>query len=173
MKKIISLLLLASIFVFSKTYIVNQKDSKISFNIKKLVWINVDGEFTKFNGTVGVNDDKIQAIYGEVDSSSVLTDSEKRDTELKAFESMLWAMKYPKIIFEAISANKTQVIANLTIKNQTKKITFKIDSFKATDKKVEIYISSKISRKAFAVGGFPVLVDDNVKIKATIIAYRE
>lgn len=111
-----------SIFVFSETYIVSEKDSKLSFSITKLIWINVDGEFTKFNGTIDTNSaGGIIKINGEVDSSSVLTDSALRDKELKSFESMLFVKKYPKIKFETISIDSDKLVANMTIKDITKK----------------------------------------------------
>lgn len=172
MKKII-ILLITTMLIFAKTYIVSPKESKISFNIKKLGWINVDGEFTKFEGVVDATKKKLETIYGKIDSASVLTDSDKRDKELKAFESMLWVMKHPEIFFETISIDNKTIIANLTIKNITKKITFKVDNLHISDNKVEISISSKISRDDFKVGGFPVLVSDDVKIAGKIVAIKK
>lgn len=170
MKKVI-VLLLVSVFMFAKTYIVSQKDSKISFSIKKLIFINVDGDFTKFNGKVNADGKKINSIYGEIDSTSVLTDSDKRDKELKAFESMLWVEKYPKIVFKTTFIASNEIIASLTIKNVTQTVIFNVDSLKISDKKVEILISSNILREAFNINGFPVAVDSEVKISGKIVAY--
>lgn len=164
--------LIVSVFAFAKIYTVSEKDSKISFSITKLIWINVDGEFTKFNGTIDANSDGgIKKINGEIDSSSVLTDSALRDKELKSFESMLHVKKYPKIKFETVSIDFDKLVANLTIKNITKKISFDIDSLSASKDKIEIKISTEVLREAFNIKGFPVAVNSEVNIIGKIVAY--
>lgn len=106
--------------------------SSVKFSVPHLMVSEVDGRFTKFNGSINtVKSDFTQArIAFTVDVNSVNTDNEKRDKHLLS-EDFFDAEKFPSMSFTSTSfvkvkANKYLLEGNLTIKNVTKKVRFDV-----------------------------------------------
>lgn len=102
--------------------------SKITFNTKYLVISDVEGEFTKFDGTFTSSkpDFSDLKVSVSVDVSSINTDSEMRDNHLKG-DDFFNAEKFPKMTFTStgikeIGKGKYILSGDLTIRDVTKKV---------------------------------------------------
>ena len=170
MSKILFILLL-SLSAIADTFIVQSNLSSINFSINKLLFIGVDGKFTKFKGKIIINDNMITTISGIVDASSVNTDNEKRDVDLNE-EGYFNTSKHKYIDFRAVAINDKGLEATITIKGITKKVKFNIDEMKSTGTKLTLKISSLLDRKEFMLNGsMSSLISNEVRVTATLVAY--
>lgn len=106
--------------------------SNVRFTVPHLVISEVEGSFSKFNGTVSHTkpDFSDASINFTVDVASVDTDNERRDGHLKS-DDFFNAEKYPQMKFEStsfkkISGNKYELSGNLTIRDVTKPVKFDV-----------------------------------------------
>ena len=113
-----------------ETYDVDPVHSSVAFTIRHLV-SKVPGSFTKFQATLKVDRDNLEAsdVSATIDTASVNTGNEKRDTHLKT-PDFFDAAKYPTITFQSTSWKKTgettfDVTGDLTIHGVTKSVVLK------------------------------------------------
>lgn len=103
------------------------------FDVNHLGISFVDGEFTKVSGSIDAankedfNNAKINFV---IDVNSINTRIEARDSHLKT-DDFFNAEKYPKMILKSVSFKKVKtgkyiLIADLTIRDVTKKVTFDV-----------------------------------------------
>ena len=132
MKNILAaLLLVASTSAFGQQkWAVDPAHSGVKFSVTHMMVSEVDGRFTKFNGTIdSASPDFINAkINFTVDVSSINTDNETRDKHLKS-DDFFNAEKFPSMTFTSTSfkrvkGNKYILEGNLTIRDVTKKVKF-------------------------------------------------
>jgi polyisoprenoid-binding protein YceI len=177
MKKYIILgFMLVSMFfttgIYADTYKVSVKDSKIEFSATKLLFIGVQGSFSKFNGEIQTNNKKLSSLNGIVDIASIFTDNEKRDKHLKSDDYFNIAT-YPKIKISATQIKDNILIATITIKGITKDIKFNIDKFAILNNKVQLTLSATINRQQFMLNGsMSAIMNDNVDVFVTLIATK-
>ena len=87
MRKIIvatALSVACSAALLAVPYEVDVGHSSVGFSVKHLSVSNVKGGFDKFNGTLDVEGKTIKALNGEVEISSINTNSNARDKHLNA-----------------------------------------------------------------------------------------
>ncbi len=104
--------------------------SSVAFSVKHLGISKVTGSFKEFSGKILADDatGKITAIEGEVKVKSVNTGIDARDNHLKAAD-FFDAEKFPTMKLKTtsivIKGSEITAVADLTIKNTTKSVTFK------------------------------------------------
>ncbi len=102
--------------------------SKVGFEIPHLVISTVEGRFTKFDGTIDLNEKfEKSKVSVNVDMGSIDTTVQKRDEHLKS-PDFFDVAKYPKMKFESTEItgkpDDFKLTGNLTIKSTTKKVVF-------------------------------------------------
>ncbi len=167
MKKISSILagalMLASVGVNAQSkWTVDGSHSNVKFSVSHLVISEVEGSFTKFDGTIdapGADFNNAQINF-TVDVNSVNTDNEGRDKHLKG-DDFFNAEKFPKMTFKSTSfkkgkGNNYTLEGNLTIRDITKKVKFDV-TYGGTmvdpwgNTKAGFKTTAKISRKEFGL----------------------
>ena len=139
MKKIalfVATLLISLTSFAQEKWNIDNLHSNLSFNVKHLDISFVDGRFNKYEGSFIGNPNKLtQANFNfKIDASSVDTAVEMRDNHLKTAD-FLDTEKYPTITFQStdikkLTNNEYAVSGNITIKEVTKPITFKLTKSK-------------------------------------------
>jgi polyisoprenoid-binding protein YceI len=148
--------------------------SAILFKIKNFGF-TVAGSFTGLAGRIQFDPDRLtEAVFDvSVDVNSVNTDNSMRDDHLRKF-TYLDAKNYPRIRLqsERITGSRQKGVfifsGQLTIKNQTKKISF---PFTAEGLQGGYHFNGVFSfnRKDFDVGGTST-ISDNVEVSLSVFA---
>ena len=157
--------------------------SEITFKVKHLMISNVKGEFKTFQGTIDGEDFTNSTISANIDTNSISTNNNDRDTHLKG-PDFFEVEKYPEITFVSTSLKKVdyneyELVGNLTMKGITKEIKlntefggFMKDPY--GNEKAGFSINGKLNRKDFGLnwnaaleaGG--VMVGNEIKINAEV-----
>jgi len=119
-------LLMTSAHALEGKYNLDPSHAKVGFEVAHMVISNVEGRFTKFDGTLEagkkLTDLKIEA---NIDINSVTTDDGERDKHLKSAD-FFEVEKYPKMTFVSTKVTGTEkklkIAGKLTIKNVTKDV---------------------------------------------------
>jgi polyisoprenoid-binding protein YceI len=156
--------------------------SVAEFKIRHLMISNVKGSFPKVSGVLTLDEANPEnsSIEASIDVASIETRDAGRDTHLKSAD-FFDVEKFPTMTFKSTQVNSTgaregTVEGDLTIRDVTQKVTFKVEGPTAATKdpwgntRVGISATTKISRKEFGLtwsapmeaGG--VLVGDEVTI---------
>lgn len=150
------------------------QDSSIDFVIRN-VGINVDGHFNTFQIAASINKDGgLENITSTIEVASIETGIESRDEHILK-EDYFDAEKHKSIVLKSTEIKKLktdtyEVVANLTIKGKTKKITIPI-TIKKVDGKHKISSYFEINRKDFDVGGGSFVLSKTVKI--SVVHYQD
>ncbi|RDU58082.1 YceI family protein [Helicobacter sp. MIT 99-5507] len=158
MKKIILVFLMGILpcgLAIAKDYSVDTSHSQIEFKIKHLSVSNVSGNFGKFEGSVSIDNNKLTALNGEVDISSINTNNEGRDAHIQDPE-YFDTKKFPKATLKLVKMNDNNGTFDLTIKGITKQITLGVEVFGTSknmkgDEVVGLELNGKINRKDFDI----------------------
>lgn len=138
MKRIFAIILI-SVFltpygVAAQTYSLSPANTTISFRIKNMGIMNVEGSFLMFKGTVDIDATDIAKSRTDVDieTSSINTGIKQRDHHLRSsdfFDVVKFpVMKFTSTSLEKSGANKLKLIGNLTIKGITKQVVLMVES---------------------------------------------
>lgn len=165
------------------TWAIDPTHSEITFKVKHLMISNVKGAFKTFEASIDGEDFTKSTISATIDTSSISTNNEDRDTHLKS-PDFFEVEQYPEITFVSKSLkkaddNKFKLIGDLTIKGTTKEI--KLDAEFGGymkdpygNEKAGFSIDGKLNRKDFGLnwnaaleaGG--VMVGNEIKINAEV-----
>ncbi|WP_301107129.1 YceI family protein [Sporosarcina sp.] len=160
---------------------VDAAHTNVGFSVRHMMVSNVRGNFTGIEGSVeGDLENLTEAkINFNIDVNTLNTNNEDRDNHLRS-DDFFAVESYPNITFVSTKIVKTgeddyDVLGDLTVKNVTKKITFKVTRTGAGKNPWGVEVvgfeaETKISRKEFGLtwnqvletGG--VLVGDDIKI---------
>jgi polyisoprenoid-binding protein YceI len=177
MKKtiIFSLITITGLFASNK-YKPEDQGSSILFKIRNLGF-NVNGSFSGLDGNIQFDPNNLTASNFDVsvEANSINTDNNMRDNHLRN-ETYFDVKKYPTIHFvssKITTSNKPGVLfifGNLTIKNQTKEISF---PFTATPTNEGFLFNGtfKINRKDFEVGGTST-ISDELEVSLNILSKK-
>ena len=109
-------------------YQIDPVHTSITFSIRHLVISNVKGRFTKFKGTITLDENDLtrSKVDVTIDAASINTGNEKRDEDLRS-ENFLDVKKYPTITFKSKSIEKTGentylLVGDLTIHGVTREV---------------------------------------------------
>jgi polyisoprenoid-binding protein YceI len=172
---LVSLITITGIFVLDQ-YKPEDQGSSVQFKIKNLGF-NVNGSFSGLDGNIQFDLNNLAASNFDVsiDANTVNTDNNMRDNHLRG-ETYFDTKNYPRIRFASTkitTSNKTGtlfIFGKLTIKNQTKDISF---PFTATPSN-EGYLFKgvfKINRKDFGVGGTST-ISDELEVSLNILSKK-
>ena len=107
----------------------DQDHATVGFEVAHLGVTKVRGTFDKFSGSVEIPKGKFEkgAVNVEIETASINTRNEKRDTHLKSGDFLL-AEENPKITFASKKIKKTgdntyAITGDLTIRGKTKEVT--------------------------------------------------
>ncbi len=158
--------------------------SEIEFKVKYLMITNVTGRFQRFDMTVETEGESFDTgkVRFSADVDSLETYDHERNGHLKS-PDFLDVEAYPHIVFKAggmkVEGNTGEISGNLTIKDVTKPVTFKVnfggvnvDMYGVT--RAGFSISTEIDRKEFGLQwntileGGGLMVGDKVKISGEI-----
>ena len=112
------------------TYTVDAAHSKIGFEIPHLVISSVEGHFSKFDGSITI-EDKIEKSKASlnIETASINTDNKDRDDHLRS-PDFFDAAKNPKITFVTKkvvgTAENLKLVGDISIKGKTKEVTLDV-----------------------------------------------
>ncbi|MCC7201476.1 MAG: YceI family protein [Nitrospirae bacterium] len=170
-------------------YNVDQDHSTIEFSVAHMVISKTTGRFTGYKGFIDMDPDaaKIKAIEAVINTASVNTNNEKRDSHLKdadffnveKYPTMTYKMKYTRK-----EGDKYIVIGDLTLLGVTKEITLtgKFNGIMADpwgNTRAGFTAEGKLNRKDFGMNWNKVLdsgglvVSDEVSIKLEMECIKE
>ena len=117
----------------AQTWTIDKAHSDIFFTVRHMVITKVRGRFTKWDGTLALDEQDWSKSHVEVsiDAASINTNDEKRDGHLKSAD-FLDAEKFPKLTFkstkvEKTSGDKLKVTGDLTIRDVTRSVTLDVE----------------------------------------------
>jgi polyisoprenoid-binding protein YceI len=164
--------------------------SSISFSVRHLMISKVTGHFTKWSGTLLIDDENPDnsSVEVDIDAASINTREPQRDDHLRSAD-FLDAQNYPTIVFrstrvEQIDPEHYKVTGNFTVRNVTRPVVLDTEYFgRSKDpwggERVGFSAKTSIDRKDYGLnfnvplesGG--VLVGDKVNIELDIQAVRD
>ncbi|MCK6544732.1 YceI family protein [Myxococcota bacterium] len=106
--------------------------SRIGFKVRHMMVTNTRGQFSKFTGTVNLDDKNPvkSSVELSIDVDSIDTADEKRDGHLKS-PDFFDAAKFPKMTFKSTKIEKAgkgyKVTGDLTIRDVTKPVTLTVE----------------------------------------------
>jgi polyisoprenoid-binding protein YceI len=150
--------------------------SSIQFKIKNF-GINTGGSFSGLQGNIRFDINHLNDANFDVsmDANTVNTDSEMRDNHLRT-DTYFDVKNYPRIHFvstKVTTSNKPGVLfifGKLTIKNQTKDISFPFTATSTNDGYLFKGVFN-IDRKDFGVGGTSI-ISNNLEVDLSILAKK-
>ena len=171
MKMIMTLLLLA-VMGFSAELKVDTKDSSIAFEATKMMFVSVDGNFSDFSGSITVDGDTITGINGVIKVLSLDTDNAKRDDHLLSSD-FFDETHYGQIVFKSTKIGDGEVVADITIKDITKPVTFKMQELFVSEKDVKIKLSAVVDRTEFDIDNsfMSSMINDDINVNALLVAH--
>lgn len=170
------------------TWTVDPSHSKVGFAVKHMGIATVRGEFTEFEGTLEVGDDRSTKVHGTVRTASVTTNEPQRDEHLRS-PDFFDAEANPELTFEstgieAVDEESFRVTGNLTLDGVTNAITLDAE-VQGTDtdpfgnERVGLEITGELSRGDYgmkfnqALGSGNMLVADKVKLALDVSAIKQ
>lgn len=182
-KMLVSLLVLGST-LFAGNYELDASHSNVGFKIKHLSISTVYGNFENFDVNIEYNEKTkvLKILKASINVDSLNTKNVKRDIHLKQ-KDYFNVSKFPKISFELLEIKDDKMLANLTIKNITKKIEFDYENNGVIkdpwgNTKLGFSIEAKIIRAEFGLKANKILdsgsllLGENVVITADIEAKK-
>ena len=170
MKSIVIMMLLATM-AFGVELTVDNKASSIDFEATKMLFVGVDGNFSNFSGTISVEGDTITAINGTVTVLSLDTDNAKRDDHLLSSD-FFDEVAYKTITFASTKITDDTVVADITIKDITKPVTFTMKELYVSERSVKITLTAVVDRTEFDIDNnfMSMIIFNNIDVTSTLIA---
>lgn len=167
------------------SWTIDTQHTQIDFSVRHMMIAKVRGQFKSFEGTIDIdtNDITRSKAVGSIDVASIDTREPDRDNHLRSAD-FFDVETFPKMTFESTriepqGGDQYKVTGNLTIKDVTKEVVFKVtDEGRGQDpwgnQRQGLSASAKINRKDFGLtwnvaletGGW--LVGDEITINAEV-----
>jgi polyisoprenoid-binding protein YceI len=163
------------------TWTIDSSHTQAGFAVKHMMVSTVRGSFGKTEGTITWDGKDVSSIKADatIDTTTITTNNEKRDTHLKSADFFDVA-KFPTITFkskraEAAGAGKFKLIGDLTLRGVTKEVTLDVEGpsqqlIAQGRARVGATATTKINRQDYGVSwsraldGGGVVVSDEVVI---------
>ncbi len=138
-------------------------ESQITFTLKHLGLVTVEGKFSDFSGSFEFDRENIEdsGVNLLIQSGSLESGNKLRDNDLRS-KNYFWTDKYPEInflssAFGSVQNNKFKIYGYLTIKNKTVPVTFDTELVTPHEeiskgKKIHFRAETYIHRKDFDLG---------------------
>ncbi len=162
---------------------IDSAQSEITFKVRKLMIMNVEGTFGVFEGQLESESDKfefVKNIHFKVKVDSIKTDDEKRDEHLRSAD-FFDVDTYPYFSFTASSFNAKdlKIQGELSIRDISKPVTFDAEFLgtSTNDKgatNAKLMVSGKVNRNDFGLtwsgknAAGDVIVGDEIKLGAHV-----
>jgi polyisoprenoid-binding protein YceI len=163
--------------------------SGINFSVRHMVVSKVRGRFTKYSGTLAIDDADLtrSVVEATIDASSIDTGTAQRDTHLRS-PDFLDVERFPEIRFRSTRIHKLaddryHLIGDLTVRDVTREVSMDVEyGGQAKDPwgnaRIGFIAKATLDRKEFGLlwnqvleaGG--VLVGDRVDIELEVQAVR-
>ncbi len=182
-----TLLSLAALLTISAAYAqttwtADKAHSRVGFTVTHLLLSEVDGNFKTFDAKItATKPDLSDAVIDlTADVSSINTESERRDGDLKS-DRFFDAAKFPTLMFKSTSFQKMEgkkykIMGNLTMHGVTKPITLDaaltgpvvMENPRGKQEKAGLKITGTIKRSDFGVGSSTpaAVASDEIELKA-------
>jgi polyisoprenoid-binding protein YceI len=115
------------------TWAIDTSHTQAGFAVKHMMVSTVRGSFGKTEGTITWDGKDVSSIKADatIDTTTITTNNEKRDTHLKS-PDFFDVAKFPTITFkskraEAAGAGKFKLIGDLTLRGVTKEVTLDVE----------------------------------------------
>jgi polyisoprenoid-binding protein YceI len=172
---IVSIITISGIFALDQ-YKPEDQGSSVQFKIRNLGF-NVNGSFSGLDGNIQFDPNNLAASNFDVsvDANTINTDNNMRDNHLRK-DTYFDVKNYPRIRFvstKITTSNKARILfifGKLTIKNQTKDISFPFTVIPSN----EGYLFNgtfKINRRDFNVGGTST-ISDELEVSLNILSKK-
>ncbi len=153
------------------TYQIDTVRSSISFTVKHMGFLTVEGAFTSFSGTVvRTADKKLKSIESQIITKSMTTNNIQRD-EIVLSDTYLNAVDYPHITFRSLRINDNQITGLLQIRGIEREVTLDM-AYKMETNTDDSYIRCKtiLKRSDFDIvfGAMESLVSNEIHIELEI-----
>jgi len=157
------------------TYTIDSAHSFAQFSVRHLMISNVKGNFTKVEGTIVYDPDKLAAskIEATIDVNTISTGEPKRDAHLKSAD-FFDAAKFPTITFKSTQfskqGGKLQIRGDLTMHGVTKPVVLTVNSLSPEIKdpwgtrRIGATATAKLNRKDWGLAWNQVLETGGVAI---------
>jgi polyisoprenoid-binding protein YceI len=165
---------------------IDRAQSRVTFTVTKWGFLDVEGRFDEFDGTVVYDPQRPEAsrIDWRVKVASVDTDEPKRDESLQASE-YFDAARHPELTFvsdrvSAAGANELDVQGRITIRGRTKPLTVRVrhsmqPGARGAQPVERFETQFTVNRYDFGVVGGRVLgpvISRDVRVKLVIVGRR-
>ena len=169
------LLLIAtsSIKGLSQNLVVDPENTQISFKVKHLGVLTVEGYFQDFKGWIDLKDQRIENVACVIVVSSIDTQDDSRDKTLRS-APYFDVGNFPQMDFVSTRTYKvdqlTMIEGSLRIKGVQKTIELQCKAGINEQNESVLKMETEISREDFQLefGSMDALVGDKVKIEITI-----
>jgi polyisoprenoid-binding protein YceI len=169
----------------TNTWSIDAAHSGINFSIRHMVVSKVRGRFTKFAGTLALDDGDLtrSAVEATIDATSIDTGTSQRDAHLRS-PDFLDVEKFPELRFfgrriEKGVDDRYRLIGDLTIRDVTREVALDVEyAGRGKDpwgnERVAFAAKTAIDRKDFGLGwnqaleAGGVLVGDRVDIELDV-----
>jgi polyisoprenoid-binding protein YceI len=166
----------------TNTWNIDAAHSGINFSIRHMVVSKVRGRFTKFSGTLRLDDGDLtrSSVEATIDAASVDTGTAQRDTHLRS-PDFFDVERFPELRFrstriEKLDSDRYRVVGELTIRDVTREVTLDAEyAGRGKDpwgnERVAFAAKAALDRKDFGLGwnqvleAGGVLVGDRVEIE--------
>lgn len=126
---IICLALTAAQLTAAETYTIDPAHSTVGFGVTHMVINTVHGKFNDFSGTVSLEGTQLKEATGTIQTKSIDTGIERRDTHLKS-PDFFDVAKFPTITFQTKRAEKKRaemvLVGDFTMHGVTKEISLPV-----------------------------------------------
>src|SRR5688572_336133 len=137
--------------------------SSIGFSIRHMVVSKVRGRFSKYSGTLAIDDRDLtrSVVEATIDASSIDTGTPQRDAHLRSAD-FFDVEKFPELRFrslriEALDKDRFRVVGELTIRDVTREVALEVEyGGRAKDpwgnERVGFLARTALDRKDFGLG---------------------
>jgi polyisoprenoid-binding protein YceI len=181
------MLALAPLTALASDWEIDASHSRVGFGVKHMMVSTTRGQFTKYTGTIAVDDKDVtkSVVNVEIDAASVSTDNAKRDEHLRSPDFFDTA-KFPKITFKSTKVEKKgedlAVTGDFTLHGVTKPVVLTVSGLTPEVKdpwggvRRGATAKTKINRKDFGLGwnkaletgGFVVGDEVNIELEVEL-----